>query len=68
MVLNQFKMEISFLTKSSFPNFIGFIAIFPNLTGPWPKLQKGRKIPASLMSLYNQIPCIVCDLKNYGDV
>ena len=47
MVFNQFKIEVQFfLTASSFPNFDGPNAFFPNSAGPWPWLQKGRKIPA----------------------
>ena len=33
-----------FKTASNFPNLDGPNAFFPNLTGPWPRLQKGRKI------------------------
>ena len=34
-----------FFIETSFPNFDGSIAIFPNSTGPWPCFQKCRKIP-----------------------
>ena len=44
MVFNPFKMGIQFF-PSNFPNFDGQNAFPPNSTGPWPRLQKGWKIP-----------------------
>ena len=42
---NQFRMAFQFFSASDFPKF-GPNAFFPtNSTGPWPRLQKGRKIP-----------------------
>ena len=38
MVSNPFKMQSRFLDSND---------ILPNLTGPWPRLQKGRIIPVS---------------------
>ena len=35
-----------FKTASNFPNFDDPNVFPPNSTGPWPQLQKGRKIPA----------------------
>ena len=52
MVLKQFKMEDQFFfsTESSFPN---------TTIGPWPQLQKDRKIPvninAKLHNFFSQI-------------
>ena len=42
MVLMQFKMEVQlfFPTESSFPNFDGLIAIFPNSTAPTSERQE----------------------------
>ena len=46
-----FKMAVQiFNTESSFRNFDGLIAFFPNSTGPWLQLQKGRKIPVIFCS------------------
>ena len=43
---NPFKIAVQFFqTASNFPNFDGQNAFFPNSTGPWPRLQKGKKIP-----------------------
>ena len=38
-------MEVQFFFPPLNPVFPIFIAIFPNLTGPGPQLQKDRKIP-----------------------
>ena len=48
MVYNPFKKAVQFFkTASNFPNFDGQNVFFlPNSTGPWPGLQKGKKIPA----------------------
>ena len=46
MHFNPFKLaDHLFKTASNFPNFDDPNAFFPNSTGPWPRLQKGRKIP-----------------------
>ena len=46
MVITPFKMVVQFFkTASSFPNFNGPNVFPPNSPGPWPRLQKGRKIP-----------------------
>ena len=38
-------MKIGPKTESSFPDYDGLVAVSQNLTGPRPKLHKGRKIP-----------------------
>ena len=46
MLFNPFQMAVQFFkTASNFPNIDDPNAFFPNSTGPWPRLQKGRKIP-----------------------
>ena len=46
MVFNPFEMAVQvFLNCMKIPNFDGLNDVFPNSTGPWPRLQKGRKIP-----------------------
>ena len=37
-----------FNTASSFPNFDGSNALFPNSTGSWSRLQVGRNIPENI--------------------
>ena len=45
MVFNPSKMGVQFFkTALSFPNFYGPNDFSQNSTGPWPHLQKGRKI------------------------
>ena len=56
MVFNQFKMVVQFFwTASSFPNFDGPNDIFTNSTGHWPRLQKGRKIPGTVLHVNRDI-------------
>ena len=46
MLFDPFQMAVQFFyTASNFPNFDDPNAFFPNSTGPWSPLQKGRKIP-----------------------
>ena len=42
---NPFKSSPVLLDCIKFPNFDGSNYIFPNSIGPWPPIQKGRKIP-----------------------
>ena len=53
MVFNPLKMAVQFFwALSSFPNFDGPNAFSRNSTGPWPRLQKGRKITVDDNSTY----------------
>ena len=45
MISNPFKWQLCSLRLSNFPNLDGQNTFLPNLTGPLPKLQRGRKIP-----------------------
>ena len=47
------------MTESIFPNFDGSNDIFPNSTGPWPWLQKGRKIPGATLLLSGDIESVL---------
>ena len=65
VVFNQLKMVVQFFgTASSFPNFDGPNDIFPNSTGPWLPLQKGRKIHAYTHT--QMLTHIHADLKQYA--
>ena len=39
-----FLIHLKWRSNSSFPNLMVLMLFFPNSTGPWPRLQKGRKI------------------------
>ena len=57
MALYKFKMEILILVpldESAFPDFDASNDIFSNLTGPWTRLQRCRKI-LSVYTLFAMI-------------
>ena len=55
MILIHFKWQSSsFRLHQIFPIFGGPNVFFQNLTGPWPQLQEGRKIPDNTLKNASQ--------------
>ena len=55
MGFNPFEMEVHFVRLCQvFPILMVQMLFFPNLKGPWPQLQKGRKIPELKHVLFAQ--------------
>ena len=56
MVFNPYKMAVQFYqTALIFPMLMVKMVFIPNSTGPWPRLQKGKKIPVSVCLSSNHI-------------
>ena len=81
MFFNPFKMAVHFLkTASNFSNFDdpNRSTFFPNSTGPWPQLQKGRKTPenqfdtsrniAATIKTFSSLKRLICIQNNLTEM